>query len=187
MHYIEEKTTVCRLISVIYIGGKVYKFFTVIFSTNSDIARLISILISSIVALGIIILNQYFVNKRERRNLRIEKIEEISKLITEYDRNVREFFYEFDDSSSNQAKPHYNAANALQDIDMLLHLYFPKDVFVTHDEQFDTMLQLKNTLLERQDESGLAILFECHSIGHIHNKQVIDMHTACRNIMKKYT
>ncbi|MEZ9463551.1 hypothetical protein [Vibrio splendidus] len=164
-----------------------YQFFTEIFSTNSDKARLLSILISSIVAVGILLLNQYFVNKRERRNLRIEKIEEISKLISEYDRNAREFFYEFDDSSPNQAKLHGKAAIALQDIEMLLHLYFPNDVFVTHEEQFDTMLQLKNTLLERQDESGLAILFESHSVRDIHNKQVIDMHTACRNIIKKYT
>ena len=169
-----------------YIGDSMYQFISEIFATNSDKARFISILISSIVAVGILLLNQWFTNKRERRNLYIEKIEEISKLVSEYDRCARKFFFEYDDNASDVSKPHGNASIALQDMEMLLHLYFPNDVFVVHEKQYEALLNLKNRLVDNQDNDILA-LAGWESVRRIHAEQVAEMHSHCRSIVKKYT
>jgi len=60
---------------------------------NSNKARLISILISSLVAISILLLNQWFTQKQERDKLLIAKI---SELISVYNRGDREFSFVFD-------------------------------------------------------------------------------------------
>ncbi|KAB0300974.1 hypothetical protein F2Z80_17980 [Vibrio fortis] len=163
-----------------------YHFLSEIFATNSDKARLISILISSIVAVGILLLNQWFINKRERRNLYIEKIEEISKLVSECDRYARKFFFAYDDNASNESKPNGNASIALQDMEMLLNLYFPNDVFVVHEKQYEALLNLKNCLMDYPD-NDIKALASWENVRRVHAEQVAEMHSNCRSIVKKYT
>ena len=53
------------------------EWFQEIFQSSSDKARLISILISALVAIFVLLLNQWFTNRRERNKLISEKIEEM--------------------------------------------------------------------------------------------------------------
>lgn len=46
-----------------------FEWIGTVFSTSSDIARFVTVVFSAVVAVLILILNQYFINKRERRNL----------------------------------------------------------------------------------------------------------------------
>lgn len=48
-----------------------------IFENNSDKARLIAILISTAAAFTLLFLNQYFQNKREKKNHLVKKVEEL--------------------------------------------------------------------------------------------------------------
>ncbi len=62
-----------------------------VFESNSDKARLVAIVISSVVAISILLLSQKLTAGRERKKLLIEKIEEISKLISNLEFNTIQF------------------------------------------------------------------------------------------------
>lgn len=63
-------------------------WFLIIFESNTDKARLITIVISTIIAILIFLLTQYFVNQRKRKELLIEKIEELYKSVVEYEKHA---------------------------------------------------------------------------------------------------
>ena len=166
-----------------------YTWFVEIFSTNSDKARLISILISSVVALCILLLTQWFTHKRERSKLLVEKIEEISKLVSKYDRDARSFYFSYNEGDDNDTvtnKPHHDAYEALDDIEMLLHLYFPKNVFCNKENTFERMLNYKNETLA-SDNNGISTLMVLDSVREKHQKDVKAMRDGCRKIMREFT
>ena len=55
-----------------------------VFSDKSDQARLVAIVISAVVAILVVLLNQWFLSRRSRRELLIEKIEELFSASNEY-------------------------------------------------------------------------------------------------------
>lgn len=61
-----------------------FVWFSEIFADNSDIARLISILISAVVAISVVLLNQSLQRRREIREFRIGKYEELYNLASEF-------------------------------------------------------------------------------------------------------
>jgi hypothetical protein len=75
-----------------------------IFESNSDKARLIAIVISSIVAVSILLLNQRLISGRERKKLLIEKIEDTSKLISKFDRGASKFLFSDSEDNTQQSK-----------------------------------------------------------------------------------
>ncbi len=61
-----------------------------IFADKSDQAKLVAILISAVVAIFVVLLNQWFVSRRSKRELLIEKIEELFSASNEYVSACRE-------------------------------------------------------------------------------------------------
>jgi hypothetical protein len=152
-----------------------------IFESNSDKARLIAIVISSIVAVSILLLNQRLISGRDRKKLLIEKIEDTSKLISKFDRGASKFL--FSDSEDN-AQHLSEAIEALDEMEMLLNLYFPYNVFANCSEVHNRVLGMKNSMADVEDSAGSAEVIENAKVGHRDN--IIFLRKECRNLMKKY-
>ena len=111
-------------------------WFSEVFSSNSDKARLIAILISALIALSVLLLNQMFNRRKARRDLLIEKIEEIYSCAIQYEARARELLAGINKGNQD---PQGNFHIFQEDIDqmndevhkleMLLGLYFPSEKF----------------------------------------------------------
>lgn len=108
-----------------------------VFSEKSDQARLISILISAVVAVCVVLLNQWFLSRRSKRDLLIEKIEELFEAANEYVSACRELMDSFSEESVNNKQEFFNypasAVNKLNDsitkMQMICGLYFRSEKF----------------------------------------------------------
>lgn len=105
-------------------------WFIEIFEAKSDQARLVAILISALVAIGVVLLNQRFNDKRARRELLVEKIEELYEVSNLYISACRELLVssqehralggDYDPPRDLVLQLH----GAINKTDMLLGLYF---------------------------------------------------------------
>lgn len=107
-----------------------------IFSENSDKARLVAILLSALVAILVLLLNQHFANKRARKELLIEKIEEAYKGAIAYERHARKLLSVIRKGGRDERgnflldKTLVEAMNdEVDDIEMIIGLHFPQESF----------------------------------------------------------
>lgn len=112
-------------------------WFAEIFEANSDKARLIAILISAAVAVIILLANQWFSNRRAKKELAIKKIEELYLTSIEYtnacrgllgDLTKKEFTNEHGDFDPDQQKV-AKIDELVRKMEMLSHLHFPSMEF----------------------------------------------------------
>lgn len=61
-----------------------------IFASNSDKARLIAIVVSAVIAIAVLLLNQYFTTRRTRKDILIKKIEEIYQSSLAYKKHAEQ-------------------------------------------------------------------------------------------------
>ncbi|MCF6355478.1 MAG: hypothetical protein L3J26_10350 [Candidatus Polarisedimenticolaceae bacterium] len=66
------------------------EYLTDIFSTKAEQARLVTVLISVIIAVSIVLLNQHFAIRKARKEHLSEKIEELYKAILNYEKSAIE-------------------------------------------------------------------------------------------------
>lgn len=112
-------------------------WFLEIFSDKSDQARLIAILISAVVAILVVLLNQWFLSRRSRRELLIEKIEELFSASNDYVSACRELMDSSIPQGSEQSDKYYEypsiSVNKLNDsitkMQMICGLYFREETF----------------------------------------------------------
>jgi len=64
------------------------EWFTKVFSQDGDIAKLLTMIISAIVAMLVVFLNQGMIKKRERRVFLSSKIEELYGVVNEFERII---------------------------------------------------------------------------------------------------
>lgn len=102
-----------------------------IFSSNSDKARAITVIFSTVVALLIVFLNQSHVRARDRRSLKLEKLEALFDAVNQYEHDLLKYHSELDIEDNDLKKIvrcfEMQAANLLNDIEKYISLYF-KDI-----------------------------------------------------------
>jgi len=116
-----------------------FEIWSEIFITPSDKARLITILLSSVVAIGIFILNQRFIDRRSRNQVTCEKIEELYLASIDYVNSVHKMLYLHNKdravivdgcSAILDIRDEHEAIllsmnNSIKKMEMLCGLYFP--------------------------------------------------------------
>lgn len=163
------------------------QWFAEIFSTNSDKARFIAILFSSIVAVAILLLNQYFINKRERQKVITEKIEELYIKISEYDQHVRDFlFTETTNVNTGENVSFLTLAiRSAEEMEMLLCLYFPNSIFTNSESLHQEALLLKNSINSPNldvAEQGAVI----ETSFQLHGDKIKELRKNCQLLMTKH-
>ena len=112
-------------------------FLFEIFESKSDQARLISILISAVVAILLVLLSQWFVARRARKELLLSKIEELYVASSEYVSACRNILYALKEDEHRSEHGYLNPPRHLVDeigdslskIEMICGLYFPEISF----------------------------------------------------------
>ncbi|TMX33851.1 hypothetical protein DA096_08780 [Vibrio rotiferianus] len=117
------------------------------FSTSSGKSQFISIVVSSCIAITVLLLNQRFNNQRERKKLHAEKIEELYITVIEYldasddlITDIQKGTYRKDSGYHGYNELTYAKREAtLGKIEMLFALYFPEIPFSKADYDIDIL------------------------------------------------
>ncbi|PML78747.1 hypothetical protein [Enterovibrio norvegicus] len=115
-----------------------YNWFLETFSTSSEQAKLFSIVVSVVLAVLILILNQWFISKRAKKELFVTKVEELLTTIYAYERISLDILSRlFNSTFSDQATLDKMAESAeiADKLEMLCVLYFPEITFGSDDGQ----------------------------------------------------
>ncbi|MFB2765755.1 MULTISPECIES: hypothetical protein [Marinobacter] len=108
-------------------------WFAGVFSDTSDQARLISVLVTGGIAIAALLLNQYFVTRRTRKELLIKKIEEAYQATLAYEKNAWSLLKDIQIGRRDEHgnfNPDYSLIDAVNEeverLAMLFGLYFPE-------------------------------------------------------------
>jgi hypothetical protein len=159
-----------------------------IFSDNSDKARIIAIVVSSFVAITVVFINQWLVARKESRRYLVEKIEEISKLISTFERGTMDFIRDLDYKAAPDDS-YGKALEAAQDIQILTSLYFSSYKFPTAEQLRAQTLDNKNEVeVERVGEDTYTL--KCAlTVEKATSKQevlVLELRYLSHKLIKKY-
>jgi hypothetical protein len=169
-----------------------------IFSDKSDQARLVTVVLSALVAVFVVLLNQWFNSRRSRRDLLIEKIEELFETSNEYIAACRELldFLKAPNTSvkhlhsgpQNQDLPK-NSVNKLNDavtkMEMICGLYFksakfdPKDYYISNMPVLEMMVKDKFVI-----EGRALVAFEESAAHVVESRKSLDK--LCKDLMVKH-
>ena len=164
-----------------------------VFSDKSDQARLVAILISAVVAILVVLLNQWFLSRRSRRELLIEKIEELFSASNEYVSACRELMDSLIPQGSEQPDKYYEypsiSVNKLNDsitkLQMICGLYFREEKFSPEEFYIWRMPILEIAHKGKSLSEGEAHLAYEESKTHI-TKSREQLDELCKRLMKKH-
>jgi hypothetical protein len=164
-----------------------------IFSSKSDQARLVAILVSALVAILVVLLNQWFLSRRSKRELLIEKVEDLFSASNEYIAACRELMRSLSEPNLNSSDKPYEYPkgsliklnDSITKMQMICGLYFrsekfsPESLHISNMPIFDIAYKVK-TLQEGE--------------GHIKSEQSREhiiksrdkLDKLCKKLMKKY-
>lgn len=135
-------------------GFGMFEMVSEIFSSSSDKARGVTILFSSLVAIGIFVSNQRHINRRNQKALLVEKIEELHLAAADYAGAVDELVSfckgrvvknaELEALDASVPERSWTAGGVPQELlakvtstlgrmEMLCGLYFPEEQFAFHE------------------------------------------------------
>ena len=111
-------------------------WFLETYSSPSSRAQLVAIVISAVIAILVLLLNQFFTTRRTRKDILIKKIEDLYQSALAYERHAGKLLSAIY-HGGRDARGNFNLDRALLDgmneevekIEMLLGLYFPSTDF----------------------------------------------------------
>lgn len=115
-----------------------YNWLVATFSTPAEQAKLFSIVVSVVLAVLILLLNQWFISRRAKKELFITKVEELLTTIYAYERMSLDILSRlFNSSIADQTTLDKMAESAeiADKLEMLCVLYFPEITFESGDGQ----------------------------------------------------
>jgi hypothetical protein len=164
-----------------------------IFSDKSDQARLIAILISAGVAVCVVLLNQWFLSRRSKRDLLIKKIEELFEASNEYVAACRELMESLSEQRADLRQEYFSypasAVNKLNDsitkMQMICGLYFRSDKFDPDKFYIWNMPILEIAHKGKMLPEGEAHMAHEDSRTHI-RKSREELDELCKKLMRKH-
>jgi len=167
------------------------EWFSNIFASPSDKAKLVAILISATVAIAILILNQWFTNRRERKKIIVEKIEEMYINSIDYTNSANQLIKDLSNPNNRDSKGCFvvdqvvygNMNDAIRRMQMLCGLYFSEINFQVSDYSIANLPIVDVSIKGKNIEEGEAFELYQQSREHINNaeKKLSDI---CRDLMK---
>lgn len=167
-------------------------WFQNVFSTPSEQGRLFTALVSVLLAVFVLLLNQYFANKRERKKILMGKVEELYLTSLDYLEACDQLITDIQKSKfrceagyyRNDEVAYAKMVNSVTKIEMLCDLYFPQVKFVAKDYSVTKMPLIwaaNSGQLARGEVDGDTVLKESRDyISSSSNSLKI----LCGNLMK---
>jgi hypothetical protein len=164
-----------------------------IFSAPSDQARLIAILISAIVAVLVVLLNQWFMTKRAKRELLIEKVEELYLVSGEYIKCCTNLLIPIQGNTTSNIIANYDYPQELaleltmsiNKMQMLCGLYFSSHNFRTEEYVIENMPLFKIIKKKIRASDGELLTAFDKSRDHIEDSRD-KLFKLCNELMKKH-
>lgn len=160
---------------------------------GNDTSHMTTVLISAAVAIVVVLLNQWFLSRRAKKELMIKKVEELFSASTEYTAACRELMKSLNDKSLRTIHGYYDypadAMNRLNDsitkMQMICGLYFRKEKFDPNDFYVSRMpiFRIEHKGLGLSEGEGYAA--HKASEAHIRDSRV-KLDNLCKSLMKKY-
>ncbi len=101
-------------------------WFLQVFSEPRQQAQLVAIVVSACIAILVLLLNQWFINRKSRKDLHIQKIESLYESINQYEsesmRLISQLFHKVDNAECLETL--FKARSHFQTIEMYLNLHF---------------------------------------------------------------
>lgn len=173
-------------------------WFFKIFAEPRQQAQLVSIVVSALVAIFVLLLNQWFSNRKMLKELRIEKIESLYTTINEYESELLKLIsLMFAQKADHEEclKSYYSASGYLQRIKMHFSLHFSgiKVDFQAHDtflkvvdKELSYRVDIKNIVPDvvRSHENSHSFYTHRSALNKVH-KNCAYMKEATQIAMKK--
>lgn len=170
-----------------------FEWFESIFVTSSDKSRFIAIVVSTFVAIFVLLLSQRFTTKRERSKLLIEKIEEMYKVSIDYSSAANQILKDLNNPKKYDKNGYYiidqvvygNMNDSIRKMEMLCGLYFPKIEFKVSDYSIVNMPIVNIAIKGKKLNEGEAYHIYEDSRNYIINAEQ-KITKLCRELIRKY-
>ena len=158
-----------------------------LFSEKSDQVRLMTFLLSALLAVSILLINQYINTKRNKRDLLLSKIEDLYKSSIEYTNICAEILDDVQNQETDYPSVNKDHKREVQKIlrkmEMLCGLYFPNSNFDTNDYSLWNMQVLEYLEKGKPTEEG-----QLHCMWEDARQHIVDadakLAVICSNLMK---
>lgn len=164
-----------------------------VFIDASDKARLISVIITGCIAIFALLLNQYFVTKRTRKELLIKKVEEAYQASLAYEKNAWALLK---DIRSGRKDKHgyfdldYLLVDAMNEevekLTMLFGLYFPKVSFAKDKYYAGPTLPVMEVAVKGKMMSEEEHIVISHSTTDNIKANAQELRALCSGLMEKH-
>lgn len=177
----------------IFLGVPSLNWLYEIFEAKSDQARLIAILITAIIAILIVLLNQWFLSRRAKRELLTEKIEELYSASCEYVSSCKELMDSLKEHRVTQPKCYFDPqpeiinkiSDSITKMQMICGLYFREEKFTPNEYYIFRMPIIGMEHKGTTHLEGEAYMAHQESLIHIvKSKDKLD--ELCKKLMKKH-
>ncbi|MBH0074628.1 hypothetical protein I6F48_03500 [Pseudoalteromonas sp. SWYJ118] len=118
-----------------------------IFADKAQQAQLIAILVSAVIAILVVLLNQCFLSKRAKKEIYIKKIEEFYNVIMEYQQYSFNYVFECKNQLQTKSLSNNKVIDSIDKMEMLSNLYF-SEVKMQIDELRDKHKSLETLPFE---------------------------------------
>lgn len=166
-------------------------WFLEAFSTSKEQAKLFSIVVSVVLALSILLLNQWFISRRAKKELVITKIEELLTTIYAYERISLDILSRlFNMSHADQATldKMVESAEVADKLEMLCVLYFPEIIFSSNDGQKIILKAHQDVETVGENYTHPKSSYATYQTSTKHLKELLNpLKDKTKLIMKKYT
>lgn len=158
-----------------------------LFSEKGDQVRLVTFMFSALLAVAVLLINQYINTKRSKRDLLLTKIEDLYKTSIEYSNTCTEILddvqHQKNDYPSVSNEHRREIQNILRKMEMLCGLYFPESGFNTNDYRLWNMQVLECLEKGKDVEEG-----EIHCMWGDARQHIVDadakLAVICSHLMK---
>ena len=169
------------------------EWFHEVFQSSSDKARLISILISALVAILVLLLSQWFTNRRERKKLISEKVEEMYLTSIDYTNAAHQMLKDLQLRKPDLSSGYHSIDevvygkmnDSIRKMEMLCGLYFPEISFEPADFSVNNMPVIAAAAsgeLARGSVDGEGLYIK--SRKHVEQAER-KLTSLCKDLMKK--
>ncbi|MEW9797480.1 hypothetical protein [Alteromonas sp. CYL-A6] len=132
------------------------EWFLAIFENVSDRAKFFAIFISSLVAISVVILNNYFSRKTARRTLDIEKLELMYQELLNFRTKSKAFIkklYTKEEQTEELRELMKSAVNSLEPLEVIATLHFP-DIKLDSEKISENIIKMYNDLIPTRYKGG---------------------------------
>lgn len=163
------------------------------FANPSSRAQLIAIVVSAVIAIVVLLLNQHFTSRRSRKDVLVGKVEETYLAALSYERHARALLsaiYRGGQDERGNFRLDRNLVDAMNDeverIAMLIGLYFPSERFQKERYYAGPTLPVLEIAVKSKQISEDEALQASESTKDNISKNAAEIKAICGRLMKRH-